>query len=225
DYLEERPTLPRLIKRAGLDDSRYLRTTIGKLLRPLWSQGLNALEAGPWDASELPHVGLGLYHLIFGYFADATLFEVLAQHDPRSPAAVARQRRFVKAALALRLDQIDLANPDTFVAGWPHDAFALLRREAPVYWHPGGGAAGGFWVVSKYRDVMAAQLDSKTFSSARGGTILREFEGEELEANRAIMLNMDAPRHTRFRRLVNLGFSPKVTNRMTTQIRETAARI
>jgi AcrR family transcriptional regulator len=100
DYLEEHPSLPRLIRRAGLDDSRYLRTTIGKLLRPLWAQGLNALEAGPWDASELPHVGLGLYHLIFGYFADATLFEVLAQQDPRSPAAVARQRRFVKAAVA-----------------------------------------------------------------------------------------------------------------------------
>jgi len=106
DYLEERPTLPRLIKRAGLDDSRYLRTTIGKLLRPLWSQGLNALEAGPWDASELPHVGLGLYHLIFGYFADATLFEVLAQQDPRSPAAVARQRRFVKAAVAQLLGAV-----------------------------------------------------------------------------------------------------------------------
>jgi cholest-4-en-3-one 26-monooxygenase len=128
-------------------------------------------------------------------------------------------------ALALSLDQIDLANPDTFVAGWPHDAFALLRREAPVYWHPGGGKAGGFWVVSKYRDVMAAQLDSKTFSSARGGTILREFEGEELEANRAIMLNMDAPRHTRFRRLVNLGFSPKVTNRMAVHIRDIARNI
>ena len=111
DYLEERPTLPRLIKRAGLDDSRYLRTTIGKLLRPLWAQGLNALEAGPWDASELPHVGLGLYHLIFGYFADATLFEVLAQQDPRSPAAVARQRRFVKAAVAQLLGAVASARP------------------------------------------------------------------------------------------------------------------
>jgi AcrR family transcriptional regulator len=111
DYLEQRPTLPRLIKRAGLDDSRYLRTTIGKLLRPLWAQGLNALEAGPWDASELPHVGLGLYHLIFGYFADATLFEVLAQQDPRSPAAVARQRRFVKAAVAQLLGAVTPARP------------------------------------------------------------------------------------------------------------------
>src|SRR5262245_30474280 len=128
-------------------------------------------------------------------------------------------------ALALRLHDIDLASPDTFVAGWPHEAFALLRREAPVYWHPGGGAAGGFWVVSKYRDVMTVQLDAKTYSSARGGTILREFEGEELEANRAIMLNMDAPRHTRFRRLVNMGFSPKIVNAMVVHIREIAARI
>ena len=123
------------------------------------------------------------------------------------------------------LDDIDLSNPDSFVAGWPHDAFALLRREAPIYWHPARNGSSGFWVVSKYRDVMAAQLDSRTYSSARGGTILREFQGEELEANRAIMLNMDAPRHTRFRRLVNLGFSPKIVNRMTTHIREIAAKI
>ena len=111
DYLEEHPSLPRLIQRAGLDDSRYLRTTIGKLLRPLWAQGLSALAAGPWDAGELPHVGLGLYHLIFGYFADATLFEVLAQQDPRSPAAVARQRRFVKAAVAQLLGVVAAARP------------------------------------------------------------------------------------------------------------------
>src|ERR1051326_563911 len=125
----------------------------------------------------------------------------------------------------MRLDDIDLSNPDSFVAGWPHEAFALLRREAPIYWHPGRNGSSGFWVVSKYRDVMACQLDSRTYSSARGGTILREFQGEELEANRAIMLNMDAPRHTRFRRLVNLGFSPKVTNRMAVHIRDIARRM
>jgi AcrR family transcriptional regulator len=105
DYLEEHPNLPRLIKRAGLDDSRYLRTTISRLLRPLYAQGLRVLEGalGPWDASELPHLGAGLYHLIFGYFADATLLEAVVQRDPRSPAAVARQRRFLKTAVGLLL--------------------------------------------------------------------------------------------------------------------------
>src|ERR1043166_7192386 len=125
----------------------------------------------------------------------------------------------------MRLDDIDLSNPDSFVAGWPHEAFALLRREAPIYRHPARNGTSPFWVVSKYRDVMAVQLDSKTYSSARGGTILREFQGEELEANRAIMLNMDAPRHTRFRRLVNMGFSPKIVDRMAPHIREIASRI
>jgi len=102
DYLEEHPHLPRLIERAGLDDSRYLRSTIGRLLRPLWAQGLKGLEGalGPWDENELPHLALGLYHLIFGYFADATLFEAVAQQDPRSAAAVERQRRFLKTAVA-----------------------------------------------------------------------------------------------------------------------------
>jgi cholest-4-en-3-one 26-monooxygenase len=127
-------------------------------------------------------------------------------------------------AIAMQLDDIDLANPDTFVPGYPHEAFALLRREAPVYWHP-DRTGSGFWVVSRYRDVMAVSLDSRTFSSARGGTILREFEGEELESNRAIMLNMDAPRHTRFRRLVNMGFSPRMVSRLVPQVREMASRI
>jgi cytochrome P450 len=124
----------------------------------------------------------------------------------------------------MHLADIDLSNPDTFVPGWPHEAFRLLRAEAPVYRHPERTGAG-FWVVSKYRDVMGVQLDSKTFSSGRGGTILREFQGDELEANQAIMLNMDAPRHTRFRRLVNMGFSPKMINRQAPHIRDIAGKI
>jgi cytochrome P450 len=124
----------------------------------------------------------------------------------------------------MHLADIDLSSPDTFVPGWPHEAFTLLRAEAPVYRHPERMGAG-FWVVSKYRDVMAVQLDPKTFSSGRGGTILREFHGEELEANQAIMLNMDAPRHTRFRRLVNMGFSPKMMNRQAPHIRDIAGKI
>jgi cholest-4-en-3-one 26-monooxygenase len=124
----------------------------------------------------------------------------------------------------MRLADIDLSNPD-FVAGFPHEAFALLRREAPIYWHPERNGGPGFWVVSRYRDVMAVQLDPKTFSSARGGTILREFTEEEREATRAQLINMDAPRHTRFRRLVNMGFSPKMTNRLAPHIREMASQI
>src|SRR2546423_831626 len=40
DYLAAHPHLPRLIQRAGLDDSRSLRTAVRTLLRPLYTHGL-----------------------------------------------------------------------------------------------------------------------------------------------------------------------------------------
>src|SRR5262249_48970456 len=83
----------------------------------------------------------------------------------------------------------------------------------------------GFWVISKYHDVLAVQLDPKTFSSARGGTLIRDHDGEEREVIQSQLVNMDAPRHTRFRRLVNMGFSPKMTNRLAPHIRDMATRI
>jgi AcrR family transcriptional regulator len=102
DFLEEHPHLPRLIQRAALDDSRYLRNAVSRLLRPLYSEGLDALAGAlrHWEPAELPHLAVGIYHLIFGYFADATLFAAVVQQDPRSAAAVARQRRFLKTAVA-----------------------------------------------------------------------------------------------------------------------------
>ena len=48
----------------------------------------------------MPHLAVGLFHLIFGYFANATLLEAVLPEDPRSAAAVARQRRFLKTAVA-----------------------------------------------------------------------------------------------------------------------------
>lgn len=102
DYLADHPNLPRLIQRVGLDDSKYLRRTVSRLIGPLYSQGIQVLAGtgGSWPASEMPHLAVGLFHLIFGYFANATLLEAVLPEDPRSAAAVARQRRFLKTAVA-----------------------------------------------------------------------------------------------------------------------------
>jgi AcrR family transcriptional regulator len=100
DYLIEHPNLPRLIQR-GLDDSRYLRAAIPKLLFPLSAEGMRLLQeaGGPWEPEDLKYLAAGIYHLIFGYFANSAFIEVALQADPRSPEAVARQRRFVKIAV------------------------------------------------------------------------------------------------------------------------------
>ena len=51
---------------------------------------------------------------------------------------------------------VNLADPDSFARGFPHDLFRTLRREAPVYWHKDRHEQSkkeGFFVVSKYEDV------------------------------------------------------------------------
>jgi AcrR family transcriptional regulator len=102
DYLADHPHLPRLLQRAALDDSRHLLDAIPQLLAPLYEAGLRALAGtgARWELDDLPYLGFGIYHLIFGYFANAALLEVLQPADPRGSDAVARQRRFVKAAVA-----------------------------------------------------------------------------------------------------------------------------
>jgi len=102
DHLEQHPDVARLIERAGMDDDRYARTTVPRLLRPLYTAGLDVLDraGGPWPPEQLPHVATGLYHLIFGYFANASLLRAVMQDDPYTPEMFARQRVFLRAAVA-----------------------------------------------------------------------------------------------------------------------------
>jgi hypothetical protein len=102
DYLTEHPHLPRLIQRAALDDSRYLRSTLGRTLRPLYAQGLGFISqaTGSWRKEERLHVAAGLYQLIFGYFSNASLFEIVTHEHLLTPVAIERQRHFLRTAVA-----------------------------------------------------------------------------------------------------------------------------
>ncbi len=102
DHLVDHPHLPRLLQRAALDDSTYLRDSVGRVLRPLYQEGITVLAQsdGPWEADDYFHLGASLYQMIFGYFANADLFGAVAQANPLDPEAVARQRRFLRIAVA-----------------------------------------------------------------------------------------------------------------------------
>ena len=104
---------------------------------------------------------------------------------------------------------VDLSDSRSYVAGVPHAYLAHLRRHDPVHWQdePGGP---GFWAVMKYDDCVTVNRDYERFSSAAHGTMPFEL-GEEEEAQQSLMMvNMDPPIHTRYRRLVNKGFTPRV---------------
>ena len=127
-------------------------------------------------------------------------------------------------------DEINLLSRDQFADSVPHDWFTWLRNNAPVYHHdePSGP---GFWVITKYDDVVHVGKDAKTFSSdqERGGVVLIEEPppgmSNDLGSEGKLMLTTDPPEHTRYRKLVNRGFTPRMINALEKHIREQAASI
>jgi cholest-4-en-3-one 26-monooxygenase len=121
----------------------------------------------------------------------------------------------------MQLSDIDLTDSRNFVSSVPHEWFAFLRRNAPVWWHEETDGPG-FWCVTKYDDCVAVNRDHESFSSARKATFIWELPEEGIEQLRLLMLNMDPPLHTRYRRLVNKGFTPRMVAQLEQKIHETA---
>jgi cholest-4-en-3-one 26-monooxygenase len=125
------------------------------------------------------------------------------------------------------LDQIDLLDRDMFTEGIPHEWFTYLRENHPIYRHP-EPSGPGFWVITKYDDVLAVGRDPRVYSSDqdRGGVIGLEEQQMEVDFEGAkLMLMMDPPEHTRHRKLVNRGFTPRTINALETHIRELALSV
>ncbi|MEO6318771.1 MAG: cytochrome P450 [Acidimicrobiales bacterium] len=130
----------------------------------------------------------------------------------------------------MELADIDLLDRDRFRQDIPHDWFTHLRANAPVYKHPEPDGPG-FWVITKHADVISCNRDAGAFSSdqERGGVVGLEEGGlgggtEEERAARdsggRLMLMMDPPDHTRYRKLVNRGFTPRMIGQLEPHIRE-----
>ncbi|MCA9680217.1 MAG: cytochrome P450 [Kofleriaceae bacterium] len=119
---------------------------------------------------------------------------------------------------------VDVYDLDRYVEGVPHDAFRVLRAEAPVYFHPEPDGVG-FWAITKYADVVQISKDPYTFSSWRGGTNIKDYPPDSLDIIRMLMLNMDPPQHNKFRRLTSTGFTPRMIARMEEYIRAAARKI
>jgi cholest-4-en-3-one 26-monooxygenase len=119
---------------------------------------------------------------------------------------------------------IDLTSTRAFVAGVPHDWFSFLRAKAPVWWHPESHGPG-FWAVTGYEDCVAVNRDYENYSSHEKATFIWELPEEDLLQQQLVMVNMDPPIHTRYRRLVNKGFTPRTVNQLHDRIHEATDRI
>jgi len=127
----------------------------------------------------------------------------------------------------------DFTDPDIYAHRLPVAELAELRRSAPLWWNAqppdvGGFGDGGFWVVTKHRDVREVSLRSDVFSSAEKSVVPRykvTGGGGQIEAGRASMIMMDDPEHTRLRKIVSRGFTPRAVERLRTELDQRAQRI
>ena len=131
----------------------------------------------------------------------------------------------------LSLDEIRLGELETWIRPDREGIFAKLRAEAPITFHdepvpppeltfPQGP---GFWALTRYADVMQVSRDPETFHSAPSVNIgdippeIAEWLGS--------MINMDAPKHTKLRLIVNRGFTPRQVARIEASVRDQARQI
>ncbi|MEC3915060.1 cytochrome P450 [Nocardia sp. CDC160] len=113
----------------------------------------------------------------------------------------------------------DIYDPELYVAGPIHEIFAELRRTDPVHWQDMPGEPG-YWAVLKHADVAHVARNPRLFSAEREGVILENLPPERLEQTRNMLLMMDPPRHTEYRKPLAEHFKARVVGELEDRIRE-----
>jgi cytochrome P450 len=114
---------------------------------------------------------------------------------------------------------VDLACPDAFVDGPPHEALAVLRRTDPVHWQPMADEPG-FWAVLRHADVAHVARRTEIFSASEGGITVEDMPAEQMAMMRNMLLAMDAPVHTRHRAPLSLHFCARVIGAIEHRVRD-----
>ena len=127
----------------------------------------------------------------------------------------------------------DFTDPDIYTERLPVEELAELRKSAPIWWNEqplgvGGFDDGGYWVVTKHKDVKEISRRSDVFSSMTKTALPRYKEGtvaEHIERGKFVLLNMDAPHHTHLRKIISRAFTPRAIEMLRDELRERANAI
>ena len=115
----------------------------------------------------------------------------------------------------------DFTDPALNEKAIPHDEFRTCRETSPITWvqQEQGAYDGmseesgdGYFAITKHADVSAISKNSKDWSNAENGAIIRFSEGmmrEQIEMQRVIMINQDNPEHLETRQIISRGFTPR----------------
>lgn len=123
----------------------------------------------------------------------------------------------------------DFTDPDVLLRGIPVTEFAELRKTAPVWWNEQSESIfndGGYWVISRHEDIKSISRNGDLWSTNAKGAVMRLPDGvtsEQLDLTKALLINHDAPEHTRLRKIVSRLFTPRAVATLE-QTLATAAR-
>jgi cytochrome P450 len=115
-------------------------------------------------------------------------------------------------------------DPDVYVNGPPHEAFAELRRTDPISWQPLPDGTD-CWAVLTHADVAAVAKEPVLFSAATGGVVLEDLDEQQLEMMRHMLLAMDPPRHADYRRPLLPTFSARTIAGLEERVRSVCREI
>ncbi|MCC9184870.1 cytochrome P450 [Mycolicibacterium mageritense] len=127
----------------------------------------------------------------------------------------------------------DFTDPDIYAERLPVAELAEMRKLAPIWWNEqpmgtGGFDDGGFWVVTKHKDVKEVSRRSDVFSSQEKTALPRYREGtvpQQIDQGRFVLLNMDAPHHTHLRKIISRAFTPRAVEQLRDDLRTRARAI
>ena len=127
----------------------------------------------------------------------------------------------------------DFTDPDIYAERLPVEELAQMRKLAPIWWNEqpvgtGGFDDGGFWVVTKHKDVKEVSRRSDVFSSLEKTALPRYREGtvaQQIDQGKFVMLNMDAPHHTHLRKIISRAFTPRAVEQLRGDLAERARAI
>jgi cholest-4-en-3-one 26-monooxygenase len=126
----------------------------------------------------------------------------------------------------------DFTDPDIHAERLPVEELAELRKTAPIWWNEQpqdfGFEDGGYWVVTKLKDVKEISRRSDVFSSQEKTAIPRYRDGtfaEQVDRGKFVLLNMDAPHHTHLRKIISRAFTPRAIEVLRADLARRAAEI
>jgi cholest-4-en-3-one 26-monooxygenase len=130
-------------------------------------------------------------------------------------------------------DGFDFLDAEVNLAGLPVAELAEVRKADPVHWVEVLGGTGGFgdkgyWLVTKHADVKEVSRRNEIFGSSPDGAIPvwpQEMTRDAIDLQKSVLLNMDAPQHTRLRKIISRGFTPRSVGRLEEELAARAQKI